>query len=63
VITDPPAADPAADPPAPDPLEMAWALVPPRDRRLFHEFCCENQQTPEHMDAMERISAILQAWL
>ena len=36
-------------------LEMAWSLVPDRDRRLLHEFCCLNRKSEDHLDAMERV--------
>jgi hypothetical protein len=41
-------------------LEVAWSLVPGRDRRLFHEYCCMNHRKSEdHLDAMERVTRIL----
>lgn len=40
-------------------LEMAWSLVPDRDRLLFHQFCCLSWKSEAHLDAVERITEIL----
>jgi hypothetical protein len=41
-------------------LDMAWSLVPDRDRRLFHEFCCENRHDDVTEAAMDRIVALVE---
>lgn len=41
-------------------LEMAWSLVTHRDRRLFHEYCCQGRKSEDHLDAVERINRILE---
>lgn len=51
--------DPGASPPTPGALEMAWSLVPDRDRMLFHEFCCHNRTDDAHMAAAGRIGALI----
>jgi hypothetical protein len=46
-----------------DALAMAWSLVPDRDRKLFHEFCCLYQQNDETQAAIERISQLVRVAL
>lgn len=41
-------------------LEMAWSLVPERDRELFHGFCCDNRHDARHTEAMDRITALVE---
>lgn len=48
-----------AEPVDPAALGMAWSLVPDRDRRLFHEFCCLNRDSAAHLAALERIRAVV----
>jgi hypothetical protein len=40
-------------------LEMAWSLVPDRDRRLFHEFCCLERHDEEAASAVHRVQQAL----
>jgi hypothetical protein len=40
-------------------LETAWSLVPDRDRRLFHEYCCLDRHSEDHLNAMERVTRTL----
>ena len=54
------ATEPDVPPPAPGALEMAWSLVPDRDRRLFHEFCCHFRQDDAHLAAAQRIAALIE---
>ena len=43
-----------------DAIELMWLGLDEQNRRLFHEFCCTNQRSLAHLEAMERISTTIQ---
>jgi len=40
-------------------LAGAWSLVPSRDRKLFHDFCCLNIHDDNTHAAIRRIGALV----